>query len=321
MYYDTRHSPATSGAPGHVWPSPVGLLEHLPRPGVVLADDGRELHTTTFEPVGPVEGVALIAPAMATPASYYTAFARRLAEHGIRTVTFDYRTATGTPAQMRAETADVDRWMADAAAVLDQVAEEAEAEALPLTWIGHSLGGQIIPMVDHTRLSAIVTIAAGDGYWRRNAPDLRWKVPFLWWVSAPLAIAATGYFPGRRLGLGGDLPAGVLRQWSRWCRHPEYLQADHPEAAELFAAVRAPLTSLSFTDDEMLSVDSIDHLHDWYTGADQVRRRIDPHDVGSARIGHHGFFRANHAALWDEFVVPALATVATGRNMQDTAAS
>ena len=296
MSYDTRHRGLA-----------VGLLEHAPRQGVVRADDGRELSITVFEPVRQVRGTAVIASAMATPAGFYTAFARRLAEHGIRTTTFDYRTAVGTPDEMRREDADVDRWSADAAAVLAAVADDAEREGLPVTWIGHSLGGQIIPFVDHHRIAAIITIAAGDGYWRRNAPALRRKVPFLWWVAAPVAMAVAGYFPGRRLGLGGNLPSGVLEQWSRWCRNPDYLQVDHPDAPELFAAVTAPITALSFSDDEVLSPESTRYLLGLYTGSAQTHRDVSPSDAGVDRIGHHGFFRKQHARLWDDLVVPSIA--------------
>lgn len=282
MDYDTRHSA-----------------------DVVTADDGRALATTTFETDGPARGVALVVPAMATPAAFYAPFARWLAERGIRAVTFDYR-GMEDPAALRTETADVDRWAADARDVLTAVADG--ADGLPVTWVGHSLGGQILPFVEHTRLASVVTIAAGDGYWRRNAPGLRWRVPFLWWAAAPLAIRLAGYYPGRRLGMVGDLPAGVMRQWGRWCRHPEYLQADHPGAPALFAEVKAPLMSLSFTDDEMLSGDSIRHLHDWYTGAEQVRQRYSPDQLDGRRIGHHGFFRSANADLWDELVLPWVAT-------------
>ena len=270
----------------------------------VSADDGRALSTTTYEPAGEVLGVALLVPAMATPAGYYRAFAGWLADRGVRAVTFDYR-GMEDPAALRSEPADVDRWIADAGAVLTAVTDGAEGR--PVTWVGHSLGGQIVPFIDHTRLASVITVAAGDGYWRRQPPSVRWRVPFLWWVAAPLAIRLAGHYPGRRLGMVGDLPANVMRQWSRWCRHPEYLQADHPEAEGLFAEVKAPLMSLSFTDDELMSADNIRHLHDWYTGAEQVRQRYTPEQLDGRRIGHHGFFRAANADLWDELVLPWVA--------------
>ena len=48
------------------------------------------------------------------------------------------------------------------------------APGAPLYWIGHSLGGQIIPFVPgHGRLAKAVTVATGSGYWRENALPLR----------------------------------------------------------------------------------------------------------------------------------------------------
>ena len=71
----------------------------------ITADDGRELAATWFEPTGlptaPV-GAVLVAPAMATPAAYYAAFATWLASHGFRTLTFDLR-GMESVAAMKAE--------------------------------------------------------------------------------------------------------------------------------------------------------------------------------------------------------------------------
>lgn len=283
MVYDTRHSARRT----------------------VTADDGRVLPLTTYEPSGHPVGVVLVVPAMATPSRFYAPFARWLAGRGHRVVTFDYR-GTRSVEEMRAETGDVDRWFADVRVILDAVADD--AGELPVTWIGHSLGGQMVPFVDHTRLASVITVSAGDGYWRRNAPSIRWKAPLLWGLVAPIAMRVAGYYPGSRLRVVGDVPSGPMRQWGRWCRHPEYLQVDHPEAPTSYAEVKAPLMSLSFTDDELLSGDSIRHLHDWYTGADQVRQRYSPEQLDGRRVGHHGFFRKENADLWEELLLPWVAT-------------
>src|SRR5687767_14697546 len=221
---------------------------------VVIADDGRELPVITFEPEGEPRGVVLVAGAMATRSSYYAPFAAHLAERGWRAATFDYR-GMRSRAEMKAETADVDRWFADVRAILDAVADD--AGELPVTLVGHSLGGQLVPFIDHTRLASVITVAAGDGHWRRNQPGVRWIAPALWAFVAPVAIRVAGYYPGRRLHMIGDLPGNAMRQWGRWCLHPEYLQVDHPEAPSLFADVKAPMMSLSFTDDELMSADGI----------------------------------------------------------------
>ncbi len=281
MNYDTRHNLRQS----------------------VVADDGRTLPISTFEPEGEPRGVVLVVPAMATPSSYYAAFAAHLAESGWRAVTFDYR-GMGSRSEMKEVPTDLDRWIADVRAILDAVADD--ADGLPVTWIGHSLGGQMVPFVDHTRLASVITVTAGDGYWRRNQPGVRWLAPLLWTVIAPIAIRTAGYYPGARLKVIGDLPGGAMRQWGRWCLHPEYLQKDHPEAPALFAEVKAPMMSLSFADDELMSADSIKHLHDWYSSADIVRQRYSPRQLDGRRMGHHGFFRPANADLWDELLSPWL---------------
>jgi predicted alpha/beta hydrolase len=270
----------------------------------IAADDGRALAGTWFEPIGasPV-GVVVIAPAMATPASYYAAFATWLATQGFRTLTFDLR-GMESVAAMKAEDADVLRWFGDMASALDLALDT--ADDLPVTWVGHSLGGQAVPFVDHSRLARIVTVASGTGYWRLNAPAVRWRAPLLWRGIAPVASWVAGYYPGRRLGVLHDLPSGVMRQWGRWCMHAEYLGVDVPDAAERFASVTTPMTSLSFTDDELMSAASIADLHDRFVNADQVHQRYTPAQLEVERMGHHGFFRARHQDLWDELVLPSL---------------
>ena len=93
-------------------------------PTTITADDGRELAATWFEPTGSaaheVVGAVLLAPAMATPAAYYAAFATWLASHGFRTLTFDLR-GTESVAAMKSEKADVLRWFGDMADALDHV--------------------------------------------------------------------------------------------------------------------------------------------------------------------------------------------------------
>jgi predicted alpha/beta hydrolase len=271
----------------------------------IAADDDRALAGTWFEPIGaaPV-GIVVIAPAMATPASYYAAFATWLATQGFRTLTFDLR-GMESVAAMKAEDADVLRWFGDMASALDLALDT--ADDLPVTWVGHSLGGQAVPFVDHSRLARIVTVASGTGYWRLNAPAVRWRAPLLWLGIAPVASRIAGYYPGRRLGVLHDLPAGVMRQWGRWCMHEEYLGIDVPDAAERFASVTTPMTSLSFTDDELMSSASIADLHDRFVNADQVHQRYTPAQLEVDRMGHHGFFRARHQDLWDELVLPYLA--------------
>jgi predicted alpha/beta hydrolase len=180
------------------------------------------------------------------------------------------------------------------------------AAGLPITWIGHSLGGQIVPFVNG-QVAKVITVATGSGYWRENAAPLRRKVWLFWFLAVPLATPLFGYFPGKKLGMVGDLPRGVIRQWKRWCMHPEYALGDGEEMRARFASVTTPITALSFTDDEMMSDANTTSIHAFYTGAPKKLLRLAPRDVGVKRIGHFGFFRAEmREPLWDGLVAAEL---------------
>jgi predicted alpha/beta hydrolase len=270
------------------------------------ADDGYELHGRWFEPAGVRRGVVVIVPAMATTAAYYATFASWLRDRGFAVMSFDYR---GYGESLTGSLRDVDndlvRWALDARDALEDV--HVRAGGSPVTWIGHSLGGQVLPFTDHSKVDRAIHVAAGTGYWKYNSAEARRAAPLLWKVIAPAAIAVAGYYPGKRLRLLGDLPPNVMRQWARWCMDPDYLLGELPDMRKEFATVDLPMVSLSFTDDELMSSTSINTLDDLYTAVDPVHMRYTPAQLGVARMGHFGFFRDNQVDLWDELILPHLA--------------
>ena len=276
---------------------------------VVHAEDGTPLAARFYAPSGRVRGAVLIAAAMGVPQSFYAAFARWLACEGFHAATFDYRgMGRSRRGSLRDVDADILTWAEqDTAAVLRAL--QTRARGLPITWVGHSLGGQIVPFVaDRRGVDKIITVATGSGYWRQNAAPLKRKVWLFWWLAVPLATPLFGYFPGKRLGMVGDLPRGVIRQWRKWCMQREYAAGDGPAIRAAYAAVTTPITSISFTDDEMMSAASIDSIHALYAGASRTMRRIGPENVGLARIGHFGFFRPEmREPLWEALLRGELA--------------
>lgn len=136
---------------------------------------------------------------------------------------------------------------------------------------------------------------------------MRNKVWLFWYLVAPLLTPLLGYFPGRRLGMVGDLPRGVIEQWRRWCLHPQYALADGEAIRRAFTAVRTPIVSLSFTDDEMMSRRSIESLLGFYREAPKTAWHIAPEEIGARHIGHFGFFRPQFAeSLWAGYLLPEL---------------
>lgn len=237
---------------------------------------------------------------MGVPQRFYQPFATWLAEQGVAVMTFDWRgTGESAPRQLRGFQASITDW---ATRDLPAVAEAfcARWPDVPRTYLGHSLGGQLFGWLDEPhRFERVLTVASGNGYWRLNAPAVRRRAPVLWWVLAPLGIALAGYFPGKRLGAVGDLPAAAMWQWRRWCLHPEYLGAEGAELKARYASVRVPITAVVLEDDELMSPEGIRHLYRLYAQAPVRFEHLHPAREGWPRVGHFGLFKPQSAStLW-----------------------
>jgi len=276
----------------------------------VATSDGRKITACFFPPEGKPRGSVLIAPAMGASQDYYRPFAQWLAKQGLLAATFDYRgTGLSRPKALRGFKADLFDWARlDCAAMIEALA--LENQGAQLYWIGHSLGGQILGLVpNRDRIAKAVTIATGSGYWRENAPGIRPKAWWLWFVVTPIALPLCGYFPGKALRKVGDLPKGVMAQWRRWCLDRDYSVGAEGDAIRAqYASVRTPIVSLSFSDDEMMSARNTESIHGFYSSAPRSMKRISPQDIGVRRIGHFGFFRSGfETSLWRRHLLPELA--------------
>lgn len=253
-----------------------------------------------YEPGGAARASVVIGGAMGVRQSFYEPFALWLAGQGFRVTTFDYR-GHGDSLQgpLRAVKADLFDWARDYESVIS--AAKAALPARPLYLLGHSLGAQLPGLLQKPeQVDGLLSVAAGSGYWRDNAPQLKRIVPYFWWVLVPLATRLCGYFPGRTLRKVGDLPAGVILQWRRWCLDPRYsVGAEGPAVARSYGAVRFPVLAWSMADDELMTLRGTHNLVNLYANAERRVESITPGDVKARRIGHFGFFREQfQASLW-----------------------
>ena len=267
----------------------------------IEVDGGAAIELRLFAPaVGAARGAVLIGGAMGVRQAFYRPFAHWLADQGYVVATFDYRgVGDSRAASLRGFDADLFAWGRDTDAAIEALLRR--AGEVPLYVVGHSLGAQLPGLLRHRgRIAGLVSIAAGSGYWRDNAPRLKRSVLYFWHVLVPLATALFGYFPGRRIGKVGDLPRGVILQWRRWCLDPRYhVGAEGAAVRAQFEQVRCPVVALSMTDDEMMTERGTRVLVDCYANAPRRIERISPADVEARRIGHFGFFRNQfQSSLW-----------------------
>jgi predicted alpha/beta hydrolase len=270
----------------------------------VITEDGFALSARVFEPKSSARGTVIVNGATGAPQSYYGRFASFLARRGLRAVTYDYRgIGASRPGRLRGFSASMSDWaFYDARAVHELVRREHPG---PVVLVGHSFGGQLVGLLEELRhADAALMVGAQLGYYGHWQGIERLKLAGIWHVVAPALSRTLGFLPGWA-GLGVDLPAGVAREWARWCRSPDYLISDYPEAAERYARFYAPTLFYSFTDDDFAPEGATHALLD-RLGPHVLHRRLAPSDIGAERIGHFGFFRPEHMkALWE----PALAFI------------
>jgi predicted alpha/beta hydrolase len=290
---------------------------------ILQTEAGASLALRVYEPSSGAHTSVVIGGAMGVAQAYYADFAAWLAHQGFRVTTFDYRgsgeSRQGRPGRsLRGFKADLLDWAQDYEAVIAS-AKSALPDA-PLYLLGHSLGAQLPGFLTQPqRVDGLMSIAAGSGYWRDNAPQLRRMILYFWFVLVPVATRLFGYFPGRKLRKVGDLPAGVMMQWRKWCLHPRYSVGAEGESARLsYARVRFPVVALSLSDDELMTPRGTQTLIDFYANAPRTIECIRPVDVQARRIGHFGFFRAQFAdTLWPR----VLSTLNGMRTAQPVAAA
>ncbi len=272
------------------------------RAETIIAADGTKLAARVYESGRRDRGGVVIGGAMGVRQDYYAPFAQWLAGQGWRVVTFDYRgSGESGPSRggLRGFKADLFDWTRDYEATID--AAHAALPGRPLYLLGHSLGAQLPGLLaNQHKVSGMLSIAAGTGYWRDNAPRLKRVVFYFWFVLVPLATRLYGYFPGRKLRKVGDLPAGVVMQWRKWCLDPEYSVGAEGEAArQAYARATFPLHAVSITDDELMTLRGTHRLLGLYPNAPSQVRRLAPGDLGVRRLGHFGPFRSEHeSGLW-----------------------
>lgn len=256
-------------------------------------------------PSGVPRAVVVLHGAVGVPQRTYRHFAAWLAaERGLACLTYDYRdfgaSANGHVKQSRATLTD---WgYHDQEAALD--AAEAQLPGTPLWVLGHSLGGSMLPFHKPRRIERAIVLAAGlvrmhDHPWPYQA-----LVRQFWYLSGPVATQVSGYMPGRRIGFGSDLPAGVFWQWRRWCTNSDFYLKDAGDRLPRLDrdAVTAPTRLIAIADDVMVPPPAVWRLMDLMPQAVKRQRVLRPDEFGLTKIGHLGAFARENAALWPAIV-------------------
>jgi predicted alpha/beta hydrolase len=272
----------------------------VPETVQIRARDGEAIEGDLFLPPGTPRAAVLVAPAMGVPRGYYASFAAYLARQGLAALTLDYRGIGGSRAgSLRRHGATLRDWgEGDLGGACDLLA--ARVPGVPLLWVGHSVGGQLLGLLDDVPLAGALLVAAQSGHWRLWSGAWRWRIFLLWHLFIPGLVPVLGRLPAFLLGGGEDVPPGVALEWAEWGRRRDYVMSyAGPRGGRGFARLAAPIVAYAIADDSYAPQATVEALLGFYARAPTELRVVHPADLGVRRLGHFGFFRSRfEPTLW-----------------------
>jgi predicted alpha/beta hydrolase len=279
----------------------AGFSAAAPLPVSLRAADGRSLEGLLLAAEG-ARAALLVNGATGFKREFYLKFAGYCRERGYHTLVYDYRgMGASASAPLCDEPARMSDWgRLDMPAALGWLA--AHYPHLPLATLGHSVGGQLLGLMDNAaRARAHVLIASSTGYWRRQRVPFRHLALLFWQAYGPWQLRRVGYVPSGRLWTGAALPPQVFLQWRRWCLSPAAFgpALDEDLRDSRYGELRSPLLAWGFSDDPIATPAAVEALLASYAHARIERRWTTPRAAGVRAIGHHGFFAERlRDSLW-----------------------
>lgn len=259
----------------------------------VRAADGANAQLLVQPALGPACGLLYWLPAMGMPARHYLPLAQALAARGISTAVHEWRGigASDQRASRRCnwgyrEVLELDM-PAAMASVLSHVGN------IP-SWIGgHSLGGQLACLYasQHPKTFVGLTlVASGSPYWRRFAQG--WAIG-AGYVAAPVLAALLGYFPGRRLGFGGNEAQRLIADWARSGRRGVYAaRGMRTDFESDLAQLDLPVLGIRLCDDWLAPAASLEWLLAKMPRAPVTRVVLARDVLDGQRADHFGWMKA-----------------------------
>jgi predicted alpha/beta hydrolase len=257
-------------------------------------------HFLAAEPARGLKPV-LLCPATGVRQQFYFRFAQWLATQGHDVLVFDYRgIGQSLHGRLRDCRASLTEWgQQDQVAALNWLVQRTGHEQVIL--MGHSAGGQMMGLLpNHRHLARVVGVATSTGWFKGMRLSFGLTARLVLRGFIPLGILIKGYGPCAAVGLGENLPARVARQWGQWCAAGGYATnaTRHRPDQDFHAEMRAPITVLHATDDDIATPATVADLLRTFPAAAHRVHLIEPRQQGLRAIGHLDWFRQSHQALW-----------------------
>lgn len=263
----------------------------------IRASDGNMVKADYYPPVRNNGRVAILASGAGVSKDYYREFAYFLTEKGYPVFTFDYRgTGATTENEIRKSDASMHQW---AVQDMDAVILYANTKfpRQEIIFIGHCIGGEMAGLARASQyISKIILISSALSCKKLWPLKNRIRIFFLKKIILFLN-KMYGFFPGKKIGFLGNLPKGVIKEWTDWCDKPNGLFDYFPD--NNYRKLRVPLLAFSFSDDWQCPPKAVRELLNRFLEAEITWQHLKPADIGVKKIGHNGFFKQElKKTLW-----------------------
>jgi predicted alpha/beta hydrolase len=261
------------------------------------ATDGYILKGLWALPVDTYKGTVIINSATSIKKEFYIRFAQYLVQNGYRVLLYDYRgIGQSAPTSLKGFTAYMHEWgTKDMNGALNFVVNEKEGNNI--IWIGHSVGAQMMGLLDQRhKIKKVMAINASIGYWNYFTPPYNIVALFLWNIVGPFITLTHGYAPMHKIGWGEPLPTHVYFEWRKWCMNKHHFKDFLQQQIGLphFTDFTASITAIHTSDDYIANKKTVAKLLAFYPNSTTKTICINPTECGFKKIGHTAIFRSRH---------------------------
>lgn len=271
----------------------------------LLTSDGIKLSAILLAPENP-KALIQFNSATAVPKEFYRALATFFAEKKYACLLYDYRGVCDSQPKEGLKNCSYDLldWgrkdMATGISFLKN-----KYPNLPLFFVSHSVGGQLIPFVPNIdEVSGMVCVATSSGFRGDMPSSNKFRSLLFFDIIAPIVHLIYGYSKLKPFGLMEDMPKSVTNTWKNWCKYPDYFY--HPSNAKGVPELQNskvfnfPITAITATDDDICSSQNVENLWRHVKTKTPVDFKwLKPEDFGLKTIGHFNFFRRRKLnSLW-----------------------
>ncbi|CAM3621587.1 alpha/beta fold hydrolase [Parendozoicomonas haliclonae] len=266
----------------------------------IICPDGFPLAATIYRsPVA--KGVVILGCALGIKQEFYEQFALHLRDNNYHVISFDYRHTGRSTSKNHKAPMDMAEW---GQKDIETVIQFAKDYNLPLYYIGHSIGGQVLGLAESASdLRKMIFVASSAPYWKRWSFPANLKILFTAKVILPLVASIKDPFPTVAMGLGNqNMPAPIVKQWAKWMSRPDYLlDKSFNLDRSGYNKLNQPILSYGFADDDIAPPRNVKKLMHYYPNANKTVKIVSPESINTSRIDHSGFYKDRFKeSLWQE---------------------